>query len=107
MNVPSGAFGEQHLRALGGRAASLRTDVEDVALDVELDRLGVDTGEVEVDQKIVPGAVGVHRHRRRSGVGAEDLLRESVEVAERVGTHEHHGSLLSSAIGCDALQLFI
>src|SRR6185437_5958736 len=51
--------------------------------------VGADAGQVEVNVEGVALAVGVHRHRRRAGSGAEYLLGEPVEFAERVGTHKH------------------
>ncbi len=63
-----------------------------------------------MDDEVVAGPVGVHRHDGGPVVGTEHLLRESVEFAEGVGTHEHHGhsSLLTlGAMPSEFLRLLI
>src|SRR5690606_21237053 len=88
-----GTLCHEGLRVLGGRGAALGPHVQDIALDVQLDRLGVDAGEVEVDEELVTRPVRVHRHGGCTAGHSvpEELLREAVEVAEGVGAHEHHG----------------
>jgi hypothetical protein len=88
-----GAFGDLHLDVVAaGQGPPFGLDGQDVALDVELDGVLRDAGQVEADDELVAGAVGVHRHRGRLGPGAgaaEDLLGEAVELAEGVGAHQH------------------
>src|SRR5215212_2441503 len=64
---------------------------QNVALDVEVDRVLRHTGQVELDPEGVALAPGIHRHHGRSVGGAEQLSGETVEVAERVGGSEQHG----------------
>src|SRR5690606_2695086 len=54
-----GTLCHEGLRVLGGRGAALGPHVQDIALDVQLDRLGVDAGEVEVDEELVTRPVRV------------------------------------------------
>jgi hypothetical protein len=62
---------------------------ENVALDGQVDRVGVAAGQVEQDDELVALAVGVDRHRCRPSRGAEHLLGHSVEFTERIGAHQH------------------
>jgi hypothetical protein len=59
---------------------------------MDVERLGTNTGQVELDDEAVTLPLGVHRHhgwtRRRART--EELLGESVEVAERVGAPHQH-----------------
>ena len=67
-------------------AGALGLDRQHVALDVDVERLGTNAGQVELDDEGVALAPGVHRHhgRTRRGAGTEELLGEPVEVPERV-----------------------
>ena len=89
MKTPGGSLGDDHLGAVDRLGPPLGADGEHVLLDGQLDRLGADAGQVEVDVEGVALAVGVHRHGRRPGGCPEELLGEPVEVAERVGAHKH------------------
>jgi hypothetical protein len=103
---PERALGHLELDVLaaGGRA-SFGLDGEDVAFDVEVDRVGGHPGKVEGHHELVTGAVGVHRHRRGTRPGArgvaEHLLGQAVQLPEGVGTHQHRSPLLS----CSTLKL--
>src|SRR5690606_31754931 len=84
-------------------AIDLRTfgaDGEHVAFDVEFDRVDLDTGEIELGDEAVVLPPRIERHHRRSGHGAEHLLRETIDVAERVGAHQH----LSVTSDCPAVR---
>src|SRR5207302_338423 len=67
---------------------------QDVLLDGQVDGIRVDAGQVQADVEAVTPPVGIHRHRGRAGGGAEHLLGEPVQFAERVGAHEHDRYLL-------------
>ena len=60
---------------------------------------GIDAGQVQADVEVVAVPVGVHGHRGGPGGGAEHLLGEPVQLAERVGAHEHDWCLLTWS-GC-------
>ncbi len=60
-----------------------------IALDIEFDRIGVHPGQIELHHQLFAVAPRVHRHGRRPRRGAEDLLRQTVEIAERIGAHQH------------------
>jgi hypothetical protein len=96
------SFGGEHLLVLVV-AGTFGADGDDVALDIEVDRVGGDTGNVEFDDEGIALAPRVRRHDRRPGhdaLSAEDLLGEPVQFAVRVGAHQHrvhlHASLLDS-----------
>jgi hypothetical protein len=80
---------DEQLDTLGAGASPLGVHGQHVLLDGELDRIGRHAGEVELDDELVATAVGVDGHRRRPGRGSQRLLGESVEFAERIGTHQH------------------
>ena len=87
-------LGDLHLDgAVHGQGAALGPHGQDVALDVELDGVGVDAGEVEDGHEVVAVAVRVHGHGGGSGpasaAGAGEVLGEAVELAEGVGAHQH------------------
>src|ERR1700733_5207962 len=100
------SFGDQQLGAVGLGRGALGADGEHVLLNGQADRVRVDAGQVEVDVELVAVAVGVHRHRGRSGGGAEDLLGDPVQFAERVGAHEHGWASLPCRM-CVTLTRFI
>ena len=49
-------------------------------------RLGIDTGQIEVQVDVVVLAVGIHRHPLPRPC---QLLGETVEITERVEAHQH------------------
>src|SRR5581483_9392796 len=62
---------------VAGSGRSLGPAGDHVAFDVQIDRVGVDAGQVELDMEGVAVAPRIHRHDRRPGEGAggaEDLL---------------------------------
>ena len=73
-------------------AATLGMDGQDVLLDGQIDRRRVDAGQVELDHERLALPEGIDGHGGGTGGGAEDLLREAVEVTERIGAHEHETS---------------
>jgi hypothetical protein len=70
------------VQSLGGHA-------EHVLLDGKIDRVRVDAGKIEVEEDRVPPSVGIHRDRANLNDSSERLLREAVEIAERVEAHDH------------------
>jgi hypothetical protein len=80
-----GPFGDDHVGAVGQRGGALGADGEHVLLDGQVDGPGGDPGQVQADVEVVALAPGVHRHRGGAGGGAEHLLGEPVQLAERVG----------------------
>lgn len=93
------AFAAQPLDVGVGPGRTLGADGQDVVVDVDLDRAGVDAGEVAVQDEVVTGAVEVHRHRHGRGAGGarrgtEDLAGQAVELTERI-EGQHHGSTSS------------
>jgi len=83
-------LGDDHLVALLRLKAALGPDGQDVLLDGQLDRRGLDAREVELDDELLAAPVGVHRERpRRPRRGGRELLGEPVELAIGVKTHQH------------------
>jgi hypothetical protein len=80
---PLRALGHEHLVALLRLKAPLGPHAQDVVLDGQIDRVGLDAREVEFDDELVAAAVGVHResprHARRGG---RELLGEPVKLAK-------------------------
>ena len=74
--------------------APLGGDREDVAVHRDVDRVGVDAGQVEVHDELVAAPVGVHRERPRLAARllGRDLLPDAVEVAEGIEAHQHASS---------------
>src|SRR5699024_4193064 len=62
--APRGAFTDHGLTAFHG-AGALGADGDDVVLDLQVDGLGPDPGQIEADHELVLVPVGIHRH----GVG--------------------------------------
>ena len=91
------ALRHDDLVSLAHGAAALRLQGEHVLLHRELDRLGIDAGDVELDDEAVSTPVGVDWHARRpaSAVPTPDLFGQTIQVPERIGAHQHRG-LLSS-----------
>src|SRR5690606_3897415 len=78
---PTWTFPDLDVVAVAVVRFALGLDGEHVALDVQVDRVGRDTRQVELDDVLVPGTVGVHRHRggtRRRSVLSEELLGHAV-----------------------------
>jgi hypothetical protein len=68
--------------ALSRPKAPLGPHGQNVLLDGQIDRRGLDAREVELDDEPVAAAVGVHRERpRRPRRGRRELLGEPVELA--------------------------
>ena len=82
------AFARYDLVTLDGRPVPLGGDRHGVAFDGEVDRRRVDAGEVEMDHEAVAVAVGVHRDAGLAGL-APRLVEDTVELAQRVESHEH------------------
>src|SRR3954451_23955755 len=80
---------DQQLDPVGLGPLAFGMDRQHVLLDRQVNRLGLDAGKIELHHELFAVAVRVDGHRRRPGRGAERLLGESVEVTERVGTHQH------------------
>jgi len=70
---------------------------EDVSLDVEIDRVGLNTGKLEFGDEPVAVAPCIQRHHSRTRHCAEDLLGEPVEVTEGISTHQHHRHLQATS----------
>jgi hypothetical protein len=89
-----GALGCEALPvAVAGHALGL--DGQHVALDVDVDAVAADARQVELDDEPVALAPGVHRHHGGAVGGArgpEQLAGKAVEVTERVGGSQQHGS---------------
>jgi ABC-2 type transport system ATP-binding protein len=86
-----GPLGDEDFLALLRLPGPFGPHGEHVLLNGEVDRVGVDPGEVEVDDEAVILAVGVHRHRGLMG-GAGLLgeqLGEAVNLSGWVEAHEH------------------
>src|SRR5439155_20536680 len=92
-----GALAGKHLVALRRGPGALSLDREHVALDGDVDRVGVGTRQVEAQLDMVAVTERVHRHPLRPLGTAEDLLGEPVEVSERVIPHQHAGYLRAPA----------
>jgi integrase/recombinase XerD len=87
------AFAGDDLVAFDGLPVPFRADRHRVALDGDVDRGGVDAGQVEVDDEAVAVPVGVHRNARLTGL-APGLVEDTIELAQGIETHEHgHGHL--------------
>jgi hypothetical protein len=83
-------LGHEHLVVLSWLKAPLGPHGQDVLLDGQLDRRGLDAREVELDDELLAAAVGVHRERwRRPRRGGRELLGEPVELAIGVKAYEH------------------
>src|SRR4051812_14690205 len=76
-----------HLLVLARLPLALGAHREHVLLDRQVDRRRIDAGKIEVDDELIALAVRVHRHRGRTRPRPEDLLRQPVEVAERIASH--------------------
>src|ERR1700753_2006083 len=95
-----GPFGDDHLSPVISGWDAFGADGQYVLLDGQVDGPRIDTGQVEVDIEAVTSPVGVHGHRGGPGGGAEHLLSEPVQFAERVRAHEHDG-------GCFARSVYV
>ena len=81
-------FARDDLVAFDGLPVPLGGDRHGVAFDSEVDRRRVDARQVEVDHEAVAVAVGVHRDAGLAGL-APRLVEDTVELAQRVESHEH------------------
>ena len=82
---PTRPFGGDHLD-LGIPGRPFGSDGDHVAFHVQVYRVGSDAGKVELDDKRVAIAPGIHRHHRgprQSAVRAQELLGQLVQLAER------------------------
>ena len=93
LNTPRGRSEATNSTSGPVDGCALGSDGQHVAFDVEVDALGVDAGQIELHDELVAVAPRVHGHGRRTGHGPEDLLGETIELTERVGTNKH-GCLL-------------
>src|SRR4051794_11006461 len=82
---PLRPLGHDHLVALSRLKAPLGPHRQHVLLDGQIDRRGLHAWEVELDDELLPAAVGVHRERpRRTRSGGRELLAKPVELAKRI-----------------------
>ena len=65
-------------------------DGDHVVLDGDVDVVGIHPGQIQVHGELVAAAQGLHRHR--AGGLSDGSFGESIELAERVETHECHGT---------------
>jgi hypothetical protein len=97
---PLRPLGDDHLVALSRLKAPLGPHGQNVLLDGQLDRAGLDAREVELDDEPVAAPVGVHREPpRRARRSGRELLSEPVELAIGVIAHKHGGRLSGVAAG--------
>jgi hypothetical protein len=97
---PVRALGHEHLIALSRLEAPLGPHAQDVLLDGQIDRRGLDAREVELDDELVAAAVGVHREPPRDARrGGRELLGEPVELAKWIEADEHVGSFVVWRMG--------
>ena len=91
------AFGSDPLHVVLGALAALGFDGESAIVHADVDGARVDAGQVGVQHEMVTCPEQIHRHEARragcSGLGAKQLLGQTVDVAERVET-EHGTHLL-------------
>src|SRR4051794_8379013 len=80
----SGPLGYDHLVALPGLPGSLGLYGEHVLLDLEVDAVGLDPGQVEVDVEAVAPPVGIDRHDAGAPVALRETVELAVELAERI-----------------------
>ena len=73
--------------ALGRPPRTFRLDRQLVALDRQVDRVGIEAGQVEVEEEPVVETVGIDRHHRRPR--PPHLLGEPIEIGEWIETHQH------------------
>jgi Putative glucoamylase len=73
-------------------------DRQHVLLDVQIDRVRINTRQIDVDKE--PVATPVRIHRKAEGPAfagaAQHLLGETIKLAERIKTHHRHGAIASS-----------
>jgi hypothetical protein len=87
----SGPFGcDQLARSLTHR--SVGAYGQNVALDVEVDRVRVHPGQVKFHNECIALAPGVHWHERGSCRGPKHLLAQPVQLTEWISAHQHHES---------------
>ena len=117
-----GPLADEQLDAVDRAALALGVDGEDVLLDGQVDRAGVDAREVELRRRTRRRAVGVDRHRGRPGGGAERPAgpggrghgtdrcasaseHSSLEVdGPRHSTAEHRNCQLQLEVFCSAVR---
>jgi hypothetical protein len=91
-------LGDVEAVALFALRVALADDRQDVALDGDVDAVGGDAGEVDVDPDVVATTVGVHR----SGTGgvrtAGELIEEAVEITEGGVLEEHRVPFLGVVV---------
>ena len=93
------ALGHDHLIALSRLEAPLGPHAQDVLLDGQIDRRGLDAREVELDDELVAAAVGVHREPPRDARrGGRQLLGEPVELAKGIEADKHGGAPVSCGV---------
>ena len=81
----------------------LGADGEHVALVLQVDRGGIDAGQIEVSDERVAVPVGVHREARPLELVA-GLLQGAVDLTEGIEPKQHrHGSYLLSQVGLSLL----
>jgi hypothetical protein len=98
-------FGGHQLNVGLGGVLALCADSEDVALNVQVQRVELDARKVKGDDEFTVFLPGIHRHGSRAGGGSKDLLREPVQFTERVRAHQHHFPLLQLLRCCfDAIS---
>src|SRR4029450_3027362 len=90
--APLGALSAQPLVAPLPQRAPLGPDRDHITLHGKLHVVGVDPGQVEVDEERVAAPVGLHRHRARPPTAAQHLPTQPVELLERIETEHGHAT---------------
>src|ERR1700754_2118068 len=78
----------------------MRRDREGAAVDVDIDRSGVDTGKVCGQQVVVVDLAEIHRHEPRgairSGLAGQQAPGQNIKVTERIKTKHSNSPPTSS-----------
>jgi hypothetical protein len=79
-----GPLGDQQVGLLGVRSGPLGSHGQHVALHVEVDSVGIDAGQVEVDEESIATLIGVDRHDGRPGEGAHGSIDGKRYTAQEI-----------------------
>jgi hypothetical protein len=91
----AGPFGEIRLIAVLPVPVAFGRDGQHAALDVDVDGVGGNPWQVDVDPHVLPATIGVERHRqRRCSAASGESGEQEVHVSERVVLQQHGENLL-------------
>ena len=82
---------DDQLIALLAQRTAARGDLDDVALDCDIDVIGLHARDVEGDNELVTTSQRLHGQRARSACAGQCLLGQPVKFAKRIESHQSHG----------------